>query len=59
MTLRLLFLYLLIAFGPLLAFSAVFAARGLLGRQTAHPRGNGHAKIERLEHTVEEARARQ
>ena len=54
---RLLFLYLLIAFGPLLAFAAAFAARDLLAGPPANPRGNGHAEVEGLEHTVEEVRA--
>ena len=54
---RLLVLYLLIAFGPLLAFAAAFAARDLLARRPARPHGNGHAEIEGLEHTVEEVRA--
>ena len=54
---RLLVLYLLVAFGPLIAFAAAFAARDLLARRPAHPRGNGHAEIEGLEHTVEEVRA--
>ena len=57
MALRLLALYLLIAFGPLLAFAAAFAARDLAARRPAHPHGNGHAEIEGLEHTVEEVRA--
>ena len=54
---RLLVLYLLVAFGPLIAFAAAFTARDLLARRPAHPHGNGHAEIEGLEHTVEEARA--
>ena len=54
---RLLLLYLLIAFGPLLAFAAAFAARDLVVRRPAHPHGNGHTKVEGLEHTVEEVRA--
>ena len=54
---RLLVLYLLIAFGPLLAIAAAFAARDLLARRPAHPHGNGHTEIEGLEHTVEEVRA--
>ena len=54
---RLLVLYLLIAFGPLLAFAAAFAARDFLARRPARPNGNGHAEIEGLEHTVEEVRA--
>ena len=54
---RLLVLYLLVAFGPLLAFAAGFTARDLLARRPAHPHGNGHTEIEGLEHTVEEVRA--
>jgi len=54
---RLLVLYLLVAFGPLIAFAAAFAARDLLARRPAPPHGNGHAEIEGLEHTVEEVRA--
>ena len=54
---RLLALYLLIAFGPLFAFTAAFAARALVARRPAHPHGNGHAEVEGLEHTVEEVRA--
>jgi len=54
---RLLVLYLLVAFGPLLAFAAAFAARDLVARRPARPRGNGHAEVEGLEHTVEEVRA--
>ena len=55
---RLLILYVLVAFGPLIAFAAAFAARDLLARRRrAHPHGNGHAEIEGLEHTVEEVRA--
>ena len=54
---RLLVLYLLVAFGPLIAFAAAFTARDLLARRPAHPHGNGHAEVEGLEHTVEEVRA--
>jgi hypothetical protein len=54
---RLLVLYLLIAFGPSLAFAAAFAARDLVARRPAQPHGNGHAEVEGLEHTVEEVRA--
>ena len=54
---RLLVLYLLVAFGPLIAFAAAFTARDLLARRPAHPHGNGHAEIGGLEHTVEEVRA--
>jgi hypothetical protein len=54
---RLLVLYLLLALGPVLAFAAAFAARDLLAGRTAQPHGNGHAQVERLEHTVEEVRA--
>jgi len=54
---RLLALYLLIALGPLLAFAAAFAARDLFAKPPANPRGNGHAEVEGLEHTVEEIRA--
>ena len=54
---RLLVLYLLVAFGPLIAFAAAFTARDLLAQRPAHPHGNGHAEIEGLEHTVEEVRA--
>ena len=53
----LLLAYLLIVFGPLLAFTAAFATRDLLARRPSHPQGNGHAEIEGLEHTVEEVRA--
>ena len=54
---RMLLIYVLIAFGPLLAFAAAFAVRDLLARRPAHPHGNGHAEIKGLEHTVEEVRA--
>ena len=55
---RLLALYLLVAFGPLIAFAAAFAVRDLVARRRqAHPRGNGHGEVEGLEHTVEEVRA--
>ncbi len=55
---RLLVLYLLITFGPLIAFAAAFAARDLLSQQRPAPEhGNGHAEAEGLEHTVEEVRA--
>ena len=54
---RLLVLYLLIAFGPLLAFAAAFAARDFAAKRPAQPHGNGHAEVEGLEHTVEEVRA--
>src|SRR3972149_5026889 len=54
---RLLVLYLLIAFGPLLAFAAAFAARDLLARRPAHPHGNGHTELEGLAHTAAERQA--
>jgi len=57
-TRRLAVLYLAVAFGPVLAFAAAFAVRDLFaGKHPAHQGGNGHAEIEGLEHTVEEARA--
>ena len=58
MTLRLLAAYLVIVLGPLFVVAAAFAVRDLFAaRRPGHPRGNGHAEIEGLEHTVEEARA--
>jgi len=54
---RLLLVYLVVAFGPLLAFAAAFALRDLFAGHPARPRGNGHVESEGLEHTVEEARA--
>src|SRR4030067_175578 len=54
---RLLVLYLLVAFGPLIAFAAAFAARDLLARRPAPPHGHGHAEIEGVEHNLGERQA--
>ena len=55
---RLFLAYIAVILGPLVVGAAAFALRNLLVRRgRPSSGGNGHAKAEALEHTVEEVQA--